>query len=153
MIPAQWNLISLHVCYSSWYNDLSSVSFHISDSNFTLVSLRAHSRATPPYSSMNSNYSFIRTIPCLSFMSYVSQSAPLSRCSVNIYWQINFSINPVTLFYFKDFIYLCVREREREHKQGERQAEGEADSPLSREPDEGLDPRTLGLWPEPKADA
>ena len=45
-------------------------------------------------------------------------------------------------FFFKIlFIYL----REREHKQGweEKGAEGEADSPLSREPDEGLDPRIL----------
>ena len=29
------------------------------------------------------------------------------------------------------------------------QGEGEADSLLSREPDMGLDPRTLGSWPEP----
>ncbi|XP_064447848.1 bcl-2-like protein 13 isoform X12 [Mirounga angustirostris] len=35
-------------------------------------------------------------------------------------------------------------EREREHKQGEWQAEGEAGSPLSKEPDVGLNPRTLG---------
>ena len=34
-------------------------------------------------------------------------------------------------------------ERERDHKQG-RRAEGEANSPLSREPNEGLDPKTLG---------
>ena len=40
--------------------------------------------------------------------------------------------------FFKDFIYLFVRERE--HKQ----EEGEAGFPLSREPDVGLDPRTLG---------
>jgi len=33
---------------------------------------------------------------------------------------------------------------ERAHKQGEQQAKGEAGSPLSREPDAGLDPRTLG---------
>ena len=46
---------------------------------------------------------------------------------------------------FKDFIYLFVkRARVREHKQGERQTEGEAGSPLSREPDAGLHPRTLG---------
>ena len=47
-------------------------------------------------------------------------------------------------FLIKDFIYF--REREREHKQGERQAEGdgEADSPLRREPNMGLDPGTLG---------
>ena len=44
-------------------------------------------------------------------------------------------------FVFKDFIYLF--ERERAHKRGSG-AEGEADSPLSREPDAGLDPRTLG---------
>ena len=51
-------------------------------------------------------------------------------------------------FFFKDFIYLFDREREREraHKQAERQAKGEGEegSPLSREPDVGLDPRTLG---------
>ena len=34
----------------------------------------------------------------------------------------------------------------------ERDEEGEAGSPLSREPNVGLDPRTLGSWPEPKAD-
>ena len=46
------------------------------------------------------------------------------------------------LFFFKIlFIYLT----ERDHKQAERQAEREeeAGSPLSREPDAGLDPRTL----------
>ena len=56
-----------------------------------------------------------------------------------------------TLFYyiFKDsFIYLT----QWEHKQREKQAEGEADSLLSREPDVGLDPRTLQSWPELKAD-
>ena len=51
-------------------------------------------------------------------------------------------------FFFKDlFIYLFVRERERsesEHKQTEWQAEGEAGSLPSKEPDVGLDPRTLG---------
>jgi len=46
------------------------------------------------------------------------------------------------LFFFKDFIYLS--ERWREHKQGEQRAEGEAGSPPSKEPDVGLDPRTLG---------
>ena len=44
------------------------------------------------------------------------------------------------LFFLKYFIYLT----EREHKQGQQQAEGEAGSPLSREPNMGLDPRTLG---------
>jgi len=45
-------------------------------------------------------------------------------------------------------------EREKESMNGGGvEGEGEADSPLSREPDVGLDPRTLGSWPEPKADA
>ena len=44
------------------------------------------------------------------------------------------------LFIFKGFIYLF--DRERDHKQAER--EEEAGSLLSREPDAGLDPRTLG---------
>ena len=54
------------------------------------------------------------------------------------------------IFFFKDlFIYLFVRERERErreseHKQTEWQAEGEAGSLPSKEPDVGLDPRMLG---------
>ena len=39
----------------------------------------------------------------------------------------------------------------REHKQGG-VGEGEAGFPQSREPDAGLDPRTLASRPEPKAD-
>ena len=43
------------------------------------------------------------------------------------------------------FIYLreIQKERERERAGGEAEGEGEADSPLSREPDAGLDSRTL----------
>jgi len=40
--------------------------------------------------------------------------------------------------------YLFARERAHMHKRGEWQAEGEAGSPMCREPDAGLDPRTLG---------
>ena len=55
--------------------------------------------------------------------------------------------NPISgkLFYYifsKDFIYLF--DREREHKQGEQQAEGEAGCTLSREPNVGLHRRTWG---------
>ena len=42
-------------------------------------------------------------------------------------------------FFFLRF-YLFIHERQ---KEAETQAEGEADSPLSREPDVGLDPKTL----------
>ena len=42
-------------------------------------------------------------------------------------------------FFFEDFIYLFMRDTQRE---AETQAEGEAVSPLSREPDVGLHPRT-----------
>jgi len=43
--------------------------------------------------------------------------------------------------------YFCLKlkfVRERANKQRDRQAEGEAGSPLSRKPSVGLDPRTLG---------
>ena len=46
-------------------------------------------------------------------------------------------------FFFKYFIYLFVREREKALA-GERQAEEEAGFPLRKEPDGELDPRTLG---------
>jgi len=46
--------------------------------------------------------------------------------------------------FFKDFIYLFEREHEkRGDSEGEAEEEGEADSPLSKEPNVGLDPRTL----------
>ena len=60
------------------------------------------------------------------------------------------------VFVLKDFIYLFERDREREKEQewwGRTEGEGEADSLLRREPNVGLDPRTPGSWPEPKADA
>ena len=55
-------------------------------------------------------------------------------------------------FFKKDFMYLFDRERERDQvgRQAERE---EAGSPLSRQPDVGLDPRTLRSWPEPKSEA
>ena len=43
--------------------------------------------------------------------------------------------------FFKDLIYL--RKSKREQVWAGREAEGEADSPLSREPNAGLDPKTL----------
>ena len=48
-----------------------------------------------------------------------------------------------TYLFFKDFIYLREKKREKEHK-WERgvDGEGEADFLLSRHPDAGLDPRT-----------
>ena len=59
-------------------------------------------------------------------------------------------------FFFKIlFIYLTQRERQpaREGIQAGGVEEGEAGFPLSRGPDVGLNPRTLGSRPEPKADA
>jgi len=43
--------------------------------------------------------------------------------------------------------------KERTQVVGKGRAEGEADSPLSRKPDPGLDPRTRRSGPESKADA
>jgi len=45
-----------------------------------------------------------------------------------------------------------LKERERACTGSRGGAEGEADSPLSRELNVGLHPRTLGSCPEPKAD-
>jgi len=44
-----------------------------------------------------------------------------------------------------------LSERERESTAGGVAGEGQADSPLTREPDVGLDPGILGSWPEPKS--
>ena len=51
------------------------------------------------------------------------------------------------------FIYLTGRKPLREETQAGGVGEGESGFPMSREPDVGLDPRTLGSHPEPKADA
>ena len=53
------------------------------------------------------------------------------------------------------FIYLSEKESicAHKHKQGEQQAEVEAGSPLSKEPNEGLISRTLGSWLKLRADA
>ena len=76
----------------------------------------------------------------------------------NIVHQFFIHVSLFFFFFFKDFIYLFHRQRShvRQRSQvAERQAEREekAGSPWSREPDAGLDPRTLGSWPEPKAEA
>ena len=55
------------------------------------------------------------------------------------------------LFYFKDFIYLFMRDTERE-REAETQAEGEAGS-MHWEPDVGLDPRSPESRPGPRAGA
>ena len=39
--------------------------------------------------------------------------------------------------------FICQRDREKEHKQGKQQAEGKTGSPLSKEPDAGINLRTL----------
>ena len=49
----------------------------------------------------------------------------------------------LSLSIFKDFIYLFDRQRSQVGREAGREEE-EAGSPLSREPDAGLDPKTLG---------
>ena len=50
----------------------------------------------------------------------------------------------IWFLFLKDFIYLFDRESERAQAGREAVGEGEAGPPLSREPDAGLNPRTLG---------
>ena len=58
---------------------------------------------------------------------------------------LTFSLSKVNKSFKKDFIYLFDTYTQSEHKQAEQQLEGEgqAGSPLSKEPDMGLNPRTL----------
>ena len=63
-------------------------------------------------------------------------------------WNIGIE-NYICLLFFRDFIYLFMRDTEKErqrHRQREKQAP-------CREPYMGLDPRTPGSHPGPKADA
>ena len=53
------------------------------------------------------------------------------------------SVHAIQVIDFLKTLFICERGSGREHKVGAK-GEGEADFPLSKEPDEGLDPRTLG---------
>ena len=55
--------------------------------------------------------------------------------------------------FFRLFIYLFDRQRWQVGREAGRERGREAGSLLSREPDVGLDPKTLGSWPEQKAEA
>ena len=50
----------------------------------------------------------------------------------------------ILFYFFKDFIYLFDRQSLQLVREAAREREEEAGSPLSREPDVGLDPRTPG---------
>ena len=51
----------------------------------------------------------------------------------------------LSFYFFKDFIYLFETWQERENEWRGVGTAGEAGSPLSREPNMGLDPRTLEI--------
>ena len=53
------------------------------------------------------------------------------------------SVNAQYFIFFKDFYYLFDRQRSQVGREAGREREEEAGSPLSREPDAGLDSRTL----------
>jgi len=55
----------------------------------------------------------------------------------------------ISNIFLRFYLFICQRERESVRAQ----AGGAAGLLLSREPDVGLDPRTLGSRPKPKADA
>ena len=64
----------------------------------------------------------------------------MDKSELKIYWkncEVFFAI------FFKDLIYLFDRERSQVGREAGREREEEAGSLLSREPDAGLDPRTL----------
>jgi len=49
-----------------------------------------------------------------------------------------------TNYFLRFYLFICQRERERAQAGGAAQGEGEAGPPVSRDPDAGPDPRTLG---------
>ena len=86
----------------------------------------------------------LRLLPYLGFLAIINNAA------INIGVHMSFWTGIFIFFFSFLRFYLCIWERERAW--AGRGAEGEADSLLSREPDIGLYPRTLGSWPEAKAD-
>ena len=71
-------------------------------------------------------------------------------------FQICYLFKKILFIHFResDVEWKRKRRREREHEpRGEAEGEGEADSPLSREPNVGLDLRTQRSRPELKEDA
>ena len=68
---------------------------------------------------------------------------------LNLWRQWSLVSHQLTLFFFNDFIYLFMRDTEREwERQRHRQREKQAPC---RKPDVGLNPGTPGSGPEPKA--
>jgi len=57
------------------------------------------------------------------------------------------------VLFLRFYLFIWQRQTAREGTQAGGLREGEVGFPLSREPNAGLDPRTLGTWPELKADA
>ena len=54
-------------------------------------------------------------------------------------------------FFFLKILFIYLREKEHTQAEGAAEGEEEVGSPLSREPDAGLHPRTPRAWPKPKA--
>ena len=64
-------------------------------------------------------------------------------------WTSLFGVRSGSGWLFSFFFFLCLFMRDTQ-KEAETQAEGKVGS--LQDPDVGLDPRTVGSWPEPKAD-
>ena len=90
----------------------------------------------------------------------VTSTAAIKASVPSLPWALHkrqFQVPHFEFFFFLRF-YVCIWEREERMRNwaqagGGTEGEGEADSPLSREPNWGLHPRTLGSWPDLKGDA
>lgn len=72
------------------------------------------------------------------------------------YFSLYFLVFLNLYFFFFNLIgtdQVRKRQRESPSTSQETAGRGEAGSPLNKEPDVQLDPRTPGSWPKPKADA
>ena len=113
---------------------------HAAYNNLDLIIPALHSLCLPKFNS----YSTSLTKPSLINPTRISLS-----CGANK----PLSMTLTTLLFKIFYLFIWQRQRQREHKQWGCQGEGEVSSLQSRDPDAGLDPRTLRSWPEPKADA
>ena len=143
-------MISVNAFFSSIFS-LKFLSFQLWPRIFSIVFYfhEQISRVTLKFASNNSIILILcKSVPTDCCFSYLLSHGS-SSCLVFSYAWLFLFLKFLNFYFFKD---LFIRERKGEkHEQGGG-AEGEADF-LLREPNMGLDPRTLGSWTELKADA
>ena len=84
------------------------------------------------------------SVKCISINSVYVKSVSILTMESHYEENIKIFLRFSEKIYFKDFIYLRDKASKRAQAGGTAEGEGEADSPPSREPGTGVDPRTPG---------